>query len=70
MQACSSASLSKRILRQNDFLRYNRTIYDVVRHLSGKMPDGINSSQSLPVDFTERVIQLHMQHSSLLDFLK
>ncbi|XP_036083014.1 cilia- and flagella-associated protein 47 isoform X3 [Rousettus aegyptiacus] len=69
MQACSSASLSKRILQQNDFLRYNRTIYDVVRHLSGKMPDGINSSQSLPVDFNERVIQLHMQHSSLLDFL-
>ncbi|XP_038443086.1 cilia- and flagella-associated protein 47 isoform X1 [Canis lupus familiaris] len=65
----SSTSSSKKISRQNDFSKYNKTIYDVMLHLSGKMPPGINSSQSLPEDYTERVIQLHSQHSSLLDFL-
>eukprot|EP00069_Balaena_mysticetus_P018654 bmy_11514T0 len=57
------------MLSQNGFSKYNKTIYDVMLHLSGKMPPGITSSQSLPVDYTERMIQLHLQHSSLRDFL-
>uniref|UniRef100_A0A667I3F2 Calponin-homology (CH) domain-containing protein n=1 Tax=Lynx canadensis TaxID=61383 RepID=A0A667I3F2_LYNCA len=69
MQFYSSASPSQKFSRLNDFSKYNKTIYDVILHLSGKLPPGIHSSQSLPVDYTERVIQLHFQHSSLLDFL-
>nr|XP_008528450.1 PREDICTED: calponin homology domain-containing protein 2 [Equus przewalskii] len=68
IRCCSSPSSSKKFVH-NDFSKYNKTIYDVMLHLSGKMPDGINSSQSLPVDHTERVLQLRLQHSSLLDFL-
>ncbi|XP_072869917.1 cilia- and flagella-associated protein 47 [Chlorocebus sabaeus] len=66
----SSTSPPRKFSRQNDFSKFNKTIYDVLLHLSGKMPPGMNSSQSLPVDNHEkRVIQLHLQHSSLLDFL-
>uniref|UniRef100_A0A9L0INA6 Calponin-homology (CH) domain-containing protein n=1 Tax=Equus asinus TaxID=9793 RepID=A0A9L0INA6_EQUAS len=68
IRCCSSPSSSKKSVH-NDFSKYNKTIYDVMLHLSGKMPDGINSSQSLPVDHTERVLQLRLQHSSLLGFL-
>uniref|UniRef100_A0A8C2UJI4 Calponin-homology (CH) domain-containing protein n=1 Tax=Chinchilla lanigera TaxID=34839 RepID=A0A8C2UJI4_CHILA len=64
-----SVSSPKKFSRQNDFSKYNKTIYDVLLHLSGTLPPGISSSQSLPVDDTERVIQLHFQYSSLLDFL-
>ncbi|XP_077000992.1 cilia- and flagella-associated protein 47 isoform X2 [Tamandua tetradactyla] len=64
-----SSSSSKKVSRQSDFSKYNKTIYDVILHLSGKLPPGISSSQSLPVDDTERVKQLHLQHSSLLTFL-
>ncbi|KAM7045480.1 cilia- and flagella-associated protein 47 [Molossus nigricans] len=70
MQAFASFSLGQKNSKPYDFLRYTKTIYDVIFHLSGVMPDGINSSQSLPVDYTERVLQLHMQHSSVLDFLR
>ncbi|XP_045646419.1 LOW QUALITY PROTEIN: cilia- and flagella-associated protein 47 [Ursus americanus] len=69
IQFYSSASSSKKFYRQSDFSRYNKTIYDVMLHLSGKMPPGINSSQFSPEDYTERVTQLHFQHSSLLEFL-
>uniref|UniRef100_A0A8C9M843 Calponin-homology (CH) domain-containing protein n=1 Tax=Panthera tigris altaica TaxID=74533 RepID=A0A8C9M843_PANTA len=69
MQFYSSASPSQKFSRLNDFSKHNKTIYDVILHLSGKLPPGIHSSQSLPVDYTEREIQLHFQHSSLLDFL-
>uniref|UniRef100_A0A8C5W9G3 Cilia and flagella associated protein 47 n=1 Tax=Microcebus murinus TaxID=30608 RepID=A0A8C5W9G3_MICMU len=69
IQFYSPKSSPKKFSRQNDFSKYNKTVYDVVLHLSGKMPAGISSSQSLPVDNNERVIQLHLQHSSLLDFL-
>ncbi|XP_052518697.1 cilia- and flagella-associated protein 47 [Budorcas taxicolor] len=70
IQVYSSAQSAKKFSRQNDFSKYNKTIYDVLIHLCGKMPPGINSSQSLPVDYPERVIQLHWQHSLLLDFLR
>ncbi|XP_048069741.1 cilia- and flagella-associated protein 47 [Ursus arctos] len=69
IQFYSSASSSKKFYRQSDFSRYNKTISDVMLHLSGKMPPGINSSQFSPEDYTERVTQLHFQHSSLLEFL-
>ncbi|XP_054576921.1 cilia- and flagella-associated protein 47 [Eptesicus fuscus] len=70
MQAFGSISLDQKHAKANNFLRYTKTIYDVIRHLSGKMPNGVNSSQSLPVDYIEKLIQLHLQHSSLLDFLR
>ncbi|XP_028379248.1 cilia- and flagella-associated protein 47 [Phyllostomus discolor] len=57
------------IPKPSDSLKYNKTIYDVIRHLSGKMPEGVHPSQSLPEDHTERVIQLYKQHSSVLNFL-
>ncbi|XP_022363689.1 cilia- and flagella-associated protein 47 [Enhydra lutris kenyoni] len=69
IQFYSSPSSSKKFSRQSDFSKYNKTIYDVMLHLSGKMPPGIHSSQSLPKDYTERVTQLHFQHSSVLEFL-
>ncbi|KAB0372094.1 hypothetical protein FD755_015886 [Muntiacus reevesi] len=69
IQVYSSALSAKKFSRQSDFSKYNKTIYDVLVHLCGKMPPGINSSQSLPVDYPERVIQLHCQHSLLLEFL-
>ncbi|MXQ98946.1 hypothetical protein E5288_WYG015975 [Bos mutus] len=69
IQVYSSALSARKFSRQSDFSKYNKTIYDVLIHLCGKMPPGINSSQSLPVDYPERVIQLHWQHSLLLDFL-
>ncbi|XP_049985737.1 cilia- and flagella-associated protein 47 isoform X2 [Alexandromys fortis] len=69
IQFCSSSSPRKKYSRQYDFSKYNKTIYDVVFNLSGRLPPGINSNQSLPVDNTERVIQLHSQHASLLDFI-
>nr|KAF6320456.1 cilia and flagella associated protein 47 [Pipistrellus kuhlii] len=70
MQAVGSISLDQKHAKANNFLRYTKTIYDVIRHLSGIMPDGVNSSQSLPVDYIEKLVQLHLQHSSLLDFLR
>ncbi|XP_040600110.1 cilia- and flagella-associated protein 47 isoform X2 [Mesocricetus auratus] len=69
IQFYSASSPAKKYSRQYDFSKYNKTIYDVVLHLSGRLPPGINSNQSLPVDNTERVIQLHSQHASLLDFI-
>ncbi|XP_010826729.1 PREDICTED: calponin homology domain-containing protein 2, partial [Bison bison bison] len=69
IQVYSSALSARKFSRQSDFSKYNKTIYDVLIHLCGKIPPGINSSQSLPVDYPERVIQLHWQHSLLLDFL-
>ncbi|XP_012663036.2 cilia- and flagella-associated protein 47 [Otolemur garnettii] len=69
IQFYSSASSTKKISQHSDFSKYNKTIYDVLIHLCGKIPPGINSSQSLPMDNKERVLQLHWQHSSLLDFL-
>ncbi|XP_006870219.1 PREDICTED: calponin homology domain-containing protein 2 [Chrysochloris asiatica] len=55
--------------KQKDFAKYNRTIYDMLLNLSGKLLPGVNSTQSLPVDKTERLMQLHLQHTSLLNFL-
>ncbi|XP_060231199.1 cilia and flagella-associated protein 47-like [Meriones unguiculatus] len=69
IQFYSASSPPKKFSRQYDFYKYNKTIYDVILHLSGRLPPGINSNQSLPVDNTERVIQLHSQHASLLDFI-
>ncbi|XP_068124444.1 cilia- and flagella-associated protein 47 [Hyperolius riggenbachi] len=47
-----------------------KTIYDMLFYLSGQMLPGITASQSLPSDPTERVLQLHWQHATLLTFLK
>ncbi|XP_054830369.1 cilia- and flagella-associated protein 47-like [Eublepharis macularius] len=47
-----------------------KTIYDMLLHLSGQLLPGISSSQSLPFDPTQRVVQLHWQHSTMITFLK
>ncbi|XP_059580365.1 cilia- and flagella-associated protein 47 [Alligator mississippiensis] len=47
-----------------------KTIYDMLLHLSGQLLPGITTSQSLPSDPLERVVQLHWQHSTMLTFLK
>ncbi|XP_055987073.1 cilia- and flagella-associated protein 47 [Sorex fumeus] len=69
LQFCSSIP-SENYSCQDNFSKFNKTIYDVIIYLSGKVPPGINSDQSLPADRVERVIQLYSQHSSLLKFLK
>ncbi|XP_075056414.1 cilia- and flagella-associated protein 47 [Mixophyes fleayi] len=50
--------------------KQTKTIYDMLFYLSGQMLPGITASQSLPSDPTERVLQLHWQHVTLLTFLK
>ncbi|KAM4702008.1 cilia- and flagella-associated protein 47 [Discoglossus pictus] len=50
--------------------KLTKTIYDMLFYLSGQMLPGITASQSLPSDPTERVLQLHWQHATLLTFLK
>ncbi|XP_060129517.1 cilia- and flagella-associated protein 47 isoform X2 [Zootoca vivipara] len=47
-----------------------RTIYDLLLHLSGQSLPGISSSQSLPCDPIQRVVQLHWQHSTMITFLR
>ncbi|NXS74549.1 CFA47 protein, partial [Pandion haliaetus] len=47
-----------------------KTVYDMLFHLSGQLLPGITSSQSLPLDPVERMLQLRWQHSTLLAFLK
>uniref|UniRef100_A0A7M4E4P9 Calponin-homology (CH) domain-containing protein n=1 Tax=Crocodylus porosus TaxID=8502 RepID=A0A7M4E4P9_CROPO len=46
-----------------------KTIYDMLLHLSGQLLPGITTSQSLPSDPLERVVQLHWQHSTMITFL-
>ncbi|XP_078698604.1 cilia- and flagella-associated protein 47-like isoform X8 [Branchiostoma floridae x Branchiostoma belcheri] len=47
-----------------------KTVYDMITHLSGRPVPGIPINQPLPVDPTERVLQLHWQHATLLTFIK
>ncbi|XP_022089961.1 cilia- and flagella-associated protein 47-like isoform X2 [Acanthaster planci] len=47
-----------------------KTIYDLMAHMSGRLVPGIPINQALPADPTERVLQLHWQHSTLLTFLR
>ncbi|XP_042314327.1 cilia- and flagella-associated protein 47 [Sceloporus undulatus] len=47
-----------------------KTIYDMLLHLSGQLLPGISSSQSLPFDPIQRVVQLHWQHATMITFLK
>ncbi|XP_039185523.1 cilia- and flagella-associated protein 47 [Crotalus tigris] len=47
-----------------------KTIYDLLLHLSGQLLPGISSSQVLPFDPIQRVVQLHWQHSTMIAFLK
>ncbi|XP_013925799.1 PREDICTED: calponin homology domain-containing protein 2-like, partial [Thamnophis sirtalis] len=47
-----------------------KTIYDMLIHLSGQLLPGISSSQVLPFDPIQRVVQLHWQHSTMITFLK
>ena len=48
----------------------SKTIYDLMAHMSGRLVPGIPINQALPADPTERVLQLHWQHSTLLTFLR
>ncbi|KAJ6667666.1 hypothetical protein lerEdw1_016787 [Lerista edwardsae] len=47
-----------------------KTVYDMLLHLSGQLLPGITTSQSLPFDPIQRVVQLHWQHSTMITFLR
>ncbi|XP_013416633.1 cilia- and flagella-associated protein 47 isoform X1 [Lingula anatina] len=47
-----------------------KTIYDMIGHLAGRPVPGIPINAPLPSDPTERALQVHWQHSTLLTFLK
>uniref|UniRef100_A0A674IGK0 Calponin-homology (CH) domain-containing protein n=1 Tax=Terrapene triunguis TaxID=2587831 RepID=A0A674IGK0_9SAUR len=61
-------SSDEKVIKQN-LGKDTKTVYDMLLHLSGQLLPGITSSQSLPSDPIERVIQLHWQHSTMLTFL-
>ncbi|XP_074889637.1 cilia- and flagella-associated protein 47 [Buteo buteo] len=62
-------SSQEKVFKQN-LGKDTKTVYDMLFHLSGQLLPGITSSQSLPLDPVERMLQLHRQHSALLAFLK
>ncbi|NXJ91040.1 CFA47 protein, partial [Corythaixoides concolor] len=62
-------SSREKFLNQN-LGKDTKTVYDMLFHLSGQFLPGIRSSQSLPLDPVEQMLQLHHQHSTLLAFLK
>ncbi|XP_072708577.1 cilia- and flagella-associated protein 47 [Ciconia boyciana] len=62
-------SSQEKVFKQN-FGKDTKTVYDMLFHLSGQLLPGVTSSQSLPLDPVERMLQLHWQHSTLLAFLK
>ncbi|XP_016288857.2 cilia- and flagella-associated protein 47 isoform X1 [Monodelphis domestica] len=67
----SLPNLPKKQMNSNsEFARHNKTIYDMLAYLSGQMLPGVATTQTLPIDDTERVMHLHWQHSTLLTFLK
>uniref|UniRef100_A0A8B9ZDD4 Calponin-homology (CH) domain-containing protein n=1 Tax=Buteo japonicus TaxID=224669 RepID=A0A8B9ZDD4_9AVES len=61
-------SSQEKVFKQN-LGKDTKTVYDMLFHLSGQLLPGITSSQSLPLDPVERMLQLHRQHSALLAFL-
>ncbi|KAM6144631.1 LOW QUALITY PROTEIN: cilia- and flagella-associated protein 47 [Phoenicopterus ruber ruber] len=62
-------SSQEKVFKQN-LGKDTKTVYDMLFHLSGQLLPGITSSQALPLDPVERMLQLHWQHSTLLAFLK
>ncbi|CAH2223146.1 cilia- and flagella-associated 47 [Pelobates cultripes] len=60
----------RKVMKTINLGKQTKTIYDMLFYLSGQMLPGISASQSLPSDPTERVLQLHWQHATLLTFLK
>ncbi|XP_074844435.1 cilia- and flagella-associated protein 47 [Carettochelys insculpta] len=62
-------SSNEKVFKQN-LGKDTKTVYDMLLHLSGQLLPGITSSQSLPSEPVERVLQLHWQHSTMLTFLK
>ncbi|NXO03562.1 CFA47 protein, partial [Rhinopomastus cyanomelas] len=62
-------SSQEKVFEQN-LGKDTNTLYDMLLHLSGQLLPGVKLNQSLPHDPTERMLQLHRQHSTLLDFLK
>ncbi|KAM9245460.1 cilia- and flagella-associated protein 47 [Leptosomus discolor] len=62
-------SSQEKVFKQN-LGKDTKTFYDMLFYLSGQLLPGITSSQSLPLDPVERMLQLHWQHSTLLAFLK
>ncbi|KAJ1117902.1 hypothetical protein NDU88_006098 [Pleurodeles waltl] len=59
-----------KVSKQITLGKQTKTVYDMLFYLSGQMLPGITASQALPSDPTERVLQLHWQHTTLLTFLK
>ncbi|NXJ45274.1 CFA47 protein, partial [Spizaetus tyrannus] len=62
-------SSQEKVFKQN-LGKDTKTVYDMLFHLSGQLLPGVTSSQLLPLDPVERMLQLHRQHSALLAFLK
>ncbi|PIK59126.1 hypothetical protein BSL78_03931 [Apostichopus japonicus] len=61
---------SKTPATNNQKKNYTKTIYDLLAHLSGRPVPGIPVNQALPSDPTERVRQLHWQHTTMMTFLR
>ena len=47
-----------------------RTVYDMVAHLSGRPLPCVNPNCPLPSDATQRAMQIHSQHHTLLAFIR
>ncbi|NXL50840.1 CFA47 protein, partial [Podilymbus podiceps] len=64
-----TTSSQEKVFKQN-LGKDIKTVYDMLFDLSGQSLPGVTSSQALPLDPVERMLQLHWQHSTLLAFLK
>uniref|UniRef100_A0A8B9FE65 Cilia- and flagella-associated protein 47 domain-containing protein n=1 Tax=Amazona collaria TaxID=241587 RepID=A0A8B9FE65_9PSIT len=64
-----TTSSQDKVFKQNHE-KDTKTLYDMLFHLSGQLLPDITLSQALVLDPTERMLQLHCQHSILLSFLK
>ncbi|NWX20809.1 CFA47 protein, partial [Aegotheles bennettii] len=62
-------SSQEKVFKQN-LGKDTKTVYDMLFHLSRQLIPGTTSSQSLPLDPVERMLQLHWKCSTLLGFLK
>lgn len=55
---------------QDSIKRENKTIYEMIGHLSGRMLPAIPLQAPIPSDLTERTVQFYWQHNVLLKFLE
>ncbi|NXG20598.1 CFA47 protein, partial [Grallaria varia] len=70
---CDVCKVQRAIAQAKGFtqnLGKDKGFCDMIFNLNGDSLPGVAASQLLPLDLTERVLQLHWQHSALLSFLK